>query len=71
MTPRKQDMPHNSPEQVREYLEDAVAIADELTGRDERWPIVFTKAVDLYSAKQVFFEQINPGILNSGIPLRP
>lgn len=70
MNGRRQDVPHNSDEQVREYVEKAVALADELTGKDDRWPVVFTGALGLYAAKSISIEQIQPGIPTMAIPGR-
>lgn len=70
MNGRKVEVPHNSDEQVREYVEKAVALADELTGKDDRWPVVFTGALSLYAAKAVGIEQIQPGIPTMAIPGR-
>lgn len=47
----------NSPEQVREYLRNALTIVDEIDPSDDLRPIAFAKALDLISNKQVFFEQ--------------
>ena len=54
---RKTEIPHNAPEQVREYLQGALDLVDELEIPDELAPIAFSKAIDLLAAKQLFFEQ--------------
>lgn len=54
---RKTEVPHNAPEQVRLYIEAALELTEALDPPDDLRSIVFLKAVDLLSAKQLFFEQ--------------
>ena len=56
-TARRFEQPHNSPEQVREYLAGALALVDELDPPDDLRVAAFTKACDLISAKQIVYEQ--------------
>lgn len=56
----RREYPHHSPEQVRGYLIEALAIVSELELDDELRRIAFTKAVDLLSAKQIIMEQAQP-----------
>lgn len=51
---------HNTPAQVVDYLRTALAIVMELDPPEDLRQIAFGKAVDLLSAKQVFFEQNAP-----------
>jgi hypothetical protein len=54
-----------TPEQVTEYLRDALAIVESLDPPDDLRVACFTKAAELVSAKQVIFEQsaIMPNLL--------
>jgi hypothetical protein len=55
---RKIELDHNTPEQVREYLADALAVTEELDPPEDLRVALFAKAVDLFSAKSV---TIDPG----------
>jgi hypothetical protein len=44
---------HNTPEQIREYVRDALAVVDELQPPDDLREAVFTAAVNLRAAKQL------------------
>jgi hypothetical protein len=57
---RQSEAQHNTDEQVREYLTAALAIVGELDPPGDLRVPLFTKAVDLLSAKQIFFEQPQP-----------
>jgi hypothetical protein len=48
---------HNTPEQVRGYLDDALAIVAELEPPGDLRALAFGKAIDLLAAKQIVFEQ--------------
>jgi hypothetical protein len=54
---RTTEHPHNSDEQVREYLQAALALIADLDPPDDLRGVAFAKAVDLFSAKQIVFEQ--------------
>jgi hypothetical protein len=54
--------PHNTREQVVEYLSAALVVVDEVGVPDELLEVAFVKAVDLLSAKQLVIEQIRPGV---------
>jgi hypothetical protein len=58
---RKQEVPHNTAEQVRDYLAGALTIVDELELTGELRVPAFVKACDLLAAKQVLLEQVMPG----------
>jgi hypothetical protein len=60
---QKREYPHNTPEQVRDYLLEALTIVAEIDPPDDLRGLAFSKAVDLVSAKQVIFEQM-PAIPN-------
>lgn len=69
MNGRRIELPHNTPEQVREYLAAALAIVDELDPDDDLRGVAFAKAVDLLAAKQITIEQIAP--IGNALNLRP
>jgi hypothetical protein len=54
------EQPHNSPEQVRQYLGAALAVVEALDIPPELREVAFAKAVDLFSSKQLFFDAVNP-----------
>jgi hypothetical protein len=54
---QRQEQPNNTPEQVREYLRDALAVLDEIDPPAELREAVFTQAVSLISGKQIVFMQ--------------
>lgn len=61
MNGRRTEWPHNTPEQVREYLLEALDVVDELGPPDDLRVACFTKAADLLIAKQITVEQVMPG----------
>jgi len=68
---RRVEMPNNTPEQVREYVTQAMKLADELEKeRPEMWCAIFRAAYDGYSGKQLLLEQPQAmdlsSILNNG-----
>ena len=60
----KTEVPHNTPEQVREYLQGALEVIDELELDDELRVPAFLKACDLLSGKQLFFDPGTPMLGN-------
>ncbi len=57
---RRTEDAHHSPEQVRGYIETALAICDE-QGFSEEWRLALLPTlVTLLSAKQIFYEQVAP-----------
>ncbi len=54
----KHEIPHNTPEQVRGYLTDALNLVAELDPPSDLRGITLSKAVDLISAKQIVMEQV-------------
>lgn len=57
---RRKEEQHNTPQQVRDYLTEALAIVGELEVTDELRVPAFEKACDLLAGKQVTFEQVAP-----------
>jgi hypothetical protein len=55
---RQTEYQHNKPEQVRDYIQDALTLVAELDPPEDLRVAVFAKAADLYSSKQVLLEQI-------------
>ena len=68
MNGRRTELMHNTPEQVREYLREALAIVEELDPPTDLREVAFTKAADLVSGKQIAVEQVVPGIPGMTIP---
>ncbi len=68
MNGRRIELPHNTPEQVREYITSALALVDDLDPPGDLRQAVFVKAVEFYSAKAITVEQIAPGIPGMAIP---
>lgn len=66
---RRQEVPHNTPEQVVSYLRAALELTEALDPPDDLRPTVFAKACDLFSAKQLLLEQPAPmGLPTMQIP---
>ncbi len=68
MNGRKSEIPHNSDEQVREYVAKALALVDDLDPPSDLRVAAFAKAMELYASKQVMIEAIQPGIGGLAIP---
>lgn len=62
------ETPHNTPEQVAEYVQAAQDIADAAGIDREREPEVFVKIIDLVASKQITVVQ-NPPLLGGAMPL--
>jgi hypothetical protein len=67
---RATEHPHNSDEQVRDYLQAALALVANLEPPDDLRGVCFAKAVDLFAAKQIFYEQAAPLAALPNMPLR-
>ena len=65
----RREYPHNTSEQIRGYLDDALAIVNELDPPADLRAAVFTEAVRLIAAKQIIMEQ--PAPINMGAILGP
>lgn len=59
---RRVEHPHNTPEQIVDYLRSALELVAELNPPDDLRVAAFTKAADLFSSKHVTMEQVVPGI---------
>lgn len=68
MNGRRTELPHNTREQVRDYLREALAVVDERDVPDDLRAAAFGKAVDLLSAKQITLEAIQPGLGALAVP---
>lgn len=68
MNGRRVEFQHNTPEQVQEYLAEALRIVDELELADDLRVPAFVKAVDLVAAKQITIEAIGMGAPGLAIP---
>jgi hypothetical protein len=66
-----QEIHHNTPAQVEQYLATALALVHELAITDPALRVVaLTKAVDLLAAKQVIVEQADVSrIARAGVPM--
>jgi hypothetical protein len=53
----RHEYPYNTSEQVRDYLTEALLIVDELDPPEDLRGLVFAKAAELVSGKQIVFEQ--------------
>lgn len=56
---RRTEDQHNSPEQVRDYAQAAVHVADVLDLTPEDRAVLLPQILSLLASKQVFYEQIN------------
>jgi hypothetical protein len=57
MMPQRTDIPNNTPEQAREYLEAALELVEQLEPPAELREHVFNRAVELLSGKQILVSQ--------------
>jgi hypothetical protein len=67
---RATEHPHNSDEQVRDYLQAALALVDELEPPDDLRVVCFVKAAELLASKQIFYEQAAPLTALPHLPVR-
>lgn len=58
----RQEIPNNTPEQVREYLREALAVVTELEPPEDLREAVFTQAAQMVAGKQILMQQ------QAGIP---
>lgn len=61
MQGRVHERQHNTPEQVRQYLREALAVVAELDVPDDLRVAAFTKATELAAAKAVTVETVHAG----------
>ena len=64
---RKQELYHNTPEQVEQYIRDAVQMVETIDPPADLRAPVFEKACDLLAGKQVIYEQVG-ALPNLAIP---
>ena len=57
---QRQEIPNNTPEQVRAYIAAALALVDELEPPDDLREAVFTAAAGMISGKQIVMIQPQP-----------
>jgi hypothetical protein len=68
---QRQETPNNSAEQVREYVEKAIALLDELGVQGDDRAALLPTVVELYSGKQIIMMQaphVDLGVLSAGLP---
>lgn len=68
---RRTEDHHNSGEQVREYVREAIGVADDCELSDADRATLLPTILSLVSNKQVFYEQVNLGHLAGGLPGPP
>lgn len=60
----RREIPHNTQEQVVQYLHDALAAVDAVHMPDDLRPVALSQAITLIAAKSITVEQVVPdGIL--------
>lgn len=59
---------HNTPEQIRDYLREALDVVDELGPPDDLRVACFAKAAELAAAKQVTGEAVIGNVPNLAVP---
>jgi hypothetical protein len=57
---QRQELPNNTIEQVKQYVQDALTLTDTLEPPDDLRAAVFTAAVNLISGKQIVMAQPQP-----------
>lgn len=57
---QRQEIPNNTPAQVREYVREALAIVEEIAPPGELREAVFAGALNLVSGKQIVMMQPQP-----------
>jgi hypothetical protein len=60
---RRQEFPHYTPEQVAGHLDEAWRIVSEAGLPEEVEPAALAGVLGLLAAKQIVFEQVQPGLL--------
>jgi hypothetical protein len=54
---QRQELPNNTIEQVKQYVQDALTLTDTIAPPDDLREAVFTAAVNLISGKQIVMQQ--------------
>lgn len=62
------EFPHNTPQQVEEYLRAALKLVEELDPPSDLRSVCFDRAVNLLSSKQIIAEQTPSLVPNMAIP---
>jgi hypothetical protein len=57
---RQTEYQNNTPEQIEQYLEDALTLVEKLDPADDLRVACFENAVRMFSAKQIVMEQVGP-----------
>lgn len=65
---RRTEHLHHTREQIAQAIEDAAAIVTEAELAPELQEVAFSKAIDLLTAKQIFFEQTPMALGGLAIP---
>lgn len=68
MSMMRRELPNNTPEQVREYVRETLAILDELDVPGDLREVAFTGALGLVSGKQLVLEPTSLGVPTMAIP---
>jgi hypothetical protein len=68
MNGRRVETHHNTPEQAREYLREALAIVAELDPPADMRAACFVKAVELVASKSITVEQLTAGLGTLAVP---
>lgn len=54
------EMMHNTPEQVREYVREALSVLEDCAVPAELWTVAFPNVLSMVAAKQIAIEQVQP-----------
>jgi hypothetical protein len=65
---RKQELHHNTPEQVEQYIRDALGLVAKIHPPADLREAAFAQACALLSGKQIVYEQVAPALPNLAIP---
>lgn len=64
----RHELMHHTDEQVREYVTKALRLVEELAPPDDLRAAVLAAAINLYSGKQIMFEQHPTAIPHLAVP---
>lgn len=56
----RQEIPNNTPAQIRDYLQQALALIEDLDIPDHLEAVAFEQAIQLYAGKQIVMVQPQP-----------
>jgi hypothetical protein len=57
---QRQELPNNTIEQVKQYVQDALTLTETIDPPDDLRAAVFTAAVNLIASKQIVMQQPQP-----------